>query len=122
MIRRSTKSISFLMEFIIVVFFFALSSAICVSVYAKAESMNTRANDKKTAIMIAQNYIESYDKQSFTSLTYDKDGNETEQAYFTLQIQEGPTSEINEVIVSCENEVLITLQFPNFKGGDVYEK
>lgn len=122
MIRRSTKSISFLMEFIIVVFFFALSSAICVSVYAKAESMNTKANDRKTAIIIAQNFIESYDAQSETYLTYDKDGNETNKAYFTLQIQEGPTSEINEVVVSCDHEVLISLQLPNFKGGDVYEK
>lgn len=122
MIRRSTKSISFLMEFIIVVFFFALSSAICVSVYAKAESMNTKANDKKTAIIIAQNYIESYDEQSETYLTYDKHGNKTKQAYFTLQIQEGPTSEINEVVVSCDDEVLISLQFSNFKGGDIYEK
>lgn len=122
MIRRSTKSISFLMEFIIVVFFFALSSAICVSVYAKAENMNTQANDKKTAIIIAQNYIESYDQQSETYLTYDKNGNQTEQAYFILQIQEGPTSEINEVVVSCDNEILISLQIPSFKGGNVYEK
>lgn len=122
MIRRSTKSISFLMEFIIVVFFFALSSAICVSVYAKAESMNTKANDTKTAIMIAQNYIESIDEQMQSYITYDKNGNETKQAYFILQMQEGPTDEINEVIVSCDNEVLISLQFPRFKGGDVNEK
>lgn len=122
MIRRSTKSISFLMEFIIVVFFFAISSSICVSVYAKAENMNTKANDKKTAILIAQNYIESYDANSKAYLTYDKNGKLTKQAYFTLRLQESNSKDINEVVITSHDEILIRLQMPNFKGGEHYEK
>lgn len=122
MIRRSTKSISFLMEFIIVVFFFAISSSICVSVYAKAANMNTKANDKKTAILLAQNYIESYDENSKAYLTYDKNGKTTKQAYFTLRLQESNSKDINEVVVTSHDEILIRLQMPNFKGGEHYEK
>lgn len=122
MIKRSTKSISFLMEFIIIVFFFAISSAICVNVYAQAESMNTEANDKKTALLLAQNYIESYDDQSKTFISYDENGNEDKQAYFTLQVQAGSTSEIKEVVITCKEKQLVSLQFPSVNGGHDYEE
>lgn len=122
MIRRSTKSISFLMEFIIVVFFFALSSAICVSVYANAERMNTQANDKKMAIMLAQNYVETIKEQSETYLQYDHDGNPTNKdAYFVLEVTSDVSRSVNEVSVSCNEEILITLQYANF-GGETYEE
>lgn len=122
MIRRSTKSISFLMEFIIVVFFFALSSAICVSVYANAERMNIQANDKKMAIMLAQNYVETIKEQSETYLQYDHDGNPTNKdAYFVLEVTSDVSRSVNEVSVSCNEEILITLQYANF-GGETYEE
>lgn len=119
MIRRNTKSLSFLMEFIMVVFFFALSSAICVSVFANAQSMNQTANDKKTAIMIAQNYIESDDKEDRV-LFFDQQGKLSDEEYFRLQVEKVEPY-INEVNIYHNSKQLISLQFSDL-AGDAYEE
>ncbi|MDD3049005.1 MAG: hypothetical protein PHQ89_03405 [Bacilli bacterium] len=116
MIRRNTKSLSFLMEFIIVLFFFSLSSAICVSVFANAQSMNETANDKKTAIMIAQNYIESNNKEA-SNLSFDQQGKISEEEYFKLQVEQVEPY-IKEVNIYHNAKQLVSLQFSDIVGDN----
>ncbi|NBK98848.1 MAG: hypothetical protein EOM50_12655 [Erysipelotrichia bacterium] len=116
--KRNTKSISFLMEFIIVVFFFALSSAICTSVYAHAEKMNTLANDKKTALIIASNYIEGIHLQTQTTLTFNQEGTVSKDSYFTLKVNVNKKEQVNEVKVYHQQECLITLPYALLGGND----
>lgn len=56
---KPLHSFSFLMEFLIILLFFALSATICVRLYSASYAMNSKANQEKLALEYAQNYIES---------------------------------------------------------------
>ncbi len=117
MIRRSTKSISFLMEFIIVILFFAISSAVCVNLYAHAQQINDEANYTKTALLLAQNYIND-DKEAAT-ITYNAYGDESKDGVLVLKHEQTPDG-LHHVNVYYKEQLLVTL--PYVKQGGSYEK
>lgn len=110
--RRNTKSFSFLLEFILVLLFFSISSAICVHIQADASQMNKKANDTKIALQIIQNYMSDKEK---TPILYDEKGNPSQDGYF--QIIEKKKDDMIEVSVVVEEEILVSL--PYYNGGDV---
>lgn len=70
---KPMHSFSFLMEFLIILLFFALSATICVRLYSASYAMNSKANQEKLALEYAQNYIES--NQAFEPKTFYVDKN-----------------------------------------------
>lgn len=109
--RRNTKSFSFLLEFILVLLFFSLSSAICVHVQAEASTMNQKANDTKIAIQLIQNYM--CDRENMP-VSYDQEGQPSREGYF--QIVEKQDKDMIEMSVVVGEEVLISL--PYYDGGN----
>lgn len=109
--RRSTKSFSFLMEFILVLLFFSISSAVCVSIQSKASQMNHQANDMKIAIQLIQNYMSD---REHSPVSFDEHGQVSDEAYF--QIVEEIKEDYIEVSVMVNEEKLIIL--PDYEGED----
>ncbi len=61
MIRNNySKSQIFLLEFIIVVLFFAICSTICISVFMKADTISKESSRDINAMVIAQNAAECF--------------------------------------------------------------
>lgn len=61
MIRNNySKSQIFLLEFIIVVLFFAICSTICISVFMKADTISKDSSRDVNALVIAQNAAECF--------------------------------------------------------------
>lgn len=108
--RRNTKSFSFLLEFILVLLFFSISSAVCVQMQANASQMNKKANDTKIALQIIQNYMSDQEK---TPVLYDEKGNPSQDGYF--QIVQKQKGDMVEVSVIVKDEILISL--PYYNGG-----
>lgn len=57
---QKSKSALFLMELIIVIFFFALTSAVCLQVFVKAHSVSENTKDLNEAILWADNAAEIF--------------------------------------------------------------
>ena len=57
--RNYAKSQLFLMEFIVVVLFFALCSAICISAFVKADSISKESKARNHALILAQSAAEA---------------------------------------------------------------
>ena len=58
--QPSKKSSLFLMELIIVLFFFALCSAVCVNIFAKAKLLNEQSYELNKSIIAAQNAAQCF--------------------------------------------------------------
>ncbi len=58
--QTSKKSSLFLMELIIVLFFFALCAAVCVNMFAKANLINQQSYELNKSIIIAQNAAQCF--------------------------------------------------------------
>ncbi len=58
--QTSRKSSLFLMELIIVLFFFALCSAVCVNMFAKANIINRQSYELNKSIIAAQNAAQCF--------------------------------------------------------------
>lgn len=97
------KSEIFLMEFIIVVLFFALCSAVCISAFAKAENISRQSRDMNEALILAQSAAEAL-----------KAGEYQELENLKMQVEEEGRYSI-EVLQSLQGDMMI---------GDiaVYEK
>lgn len=80
-------SFSFLMEFVIILFFFTISAMICTQIFTRSVMRNTRANEKRAALEYATNYIESHDhiKKSYISL--DSNFEESIEPYYDVLIE-----------------------------------
>lgn len=117
----TTKSISFLMEFVIVLCFFCIASIICISIYTNSYRLNQEANHGKKALVYAQNYIEGHDGEKIEEKQYylDEKWNESksEKAYQVKIIREEDTYKI--AIFENEQE-LLSLPFTQLEG-DVHE-
>ena len=120
---KNTKSLSFLLEYLFVLFFFALSAMICIQIYAKSIVMNTSANIEKAAMDYAQEAIE---QQAFTQSAYqylDEDGQivDQDQAMFILTCQKSDTRFPHyNVNVQYDDEQILSLPFYQ-KGVVAYE-
>lgn len=58
--QPSKKSSLFLMELIIVLFFFALCTAVCVNIFAKAKLINEQSYELNKSIVASQNAAECF--------------------------------------------------------------
>ncbi|NMC57060.1 MAG: hypothetical protein GYA50_07570 [Eubacteriaceae bacterium] len=58
--QQSKKSSLFLMELIIVLFFFALCSAVCVNIFAKAKLINEQSYELNKSVIAAQNAAQCF--------------------------------------------------------------
>lgn len=58
--RSGSKSALFLIELIIAIVFFAVSSAICMNLFVQAHLTSGRSKDLTTAMTLAQNYAEEF--------------------------------------------------------------
>ena len=88
--RSSSKSGLFLIELIIAIVFFAVSSAICTQLFVKAHVISTRSNDLNIAAQIAQSYAENFKLSPAgqpETLFYGADGalTQQEQAVYSLR-------------------------------------
>lgn len=118
MMRRSSKSISFLMEFIIVILFFAISSSVCVSLYANAQTISERSNHTKTALLIAQNYIAA-PIDTRTEIHYDENGNIVEKGVFVLRCEDDKKqAKVKNVNVYYNDEKVVSLPYVSSGGYD----
>jgi len=84
MIRNNySKSQIFLLEFIIVVLFFAICSTICVSAFIKADRISKDSSRDVNAMVIAKNAAECFkasddaDPGEYLNITQDADGSYT---------------------------------------------
>lgn len=84
--KQHHKSSLFLMELIVGILFFALSSAICIQIFTKAKLMNDESSMKYQAARTAGNIIEIYKEQRLDDyyqrddqgyIYFDKDWNHT---------------------------------------------
>lgn len=86
---RNSQASLFLMELMISILFFSISSAVCIQLFVKAHTINQTTEDKSNATLIAQDICEYFhysngDKQEILSYYWDYE--ETEEAvllYFT---------------------------------------
>lgn len=86
---RNSRASLFLMELMISILFFSLSSAVCIQLFVKAHTINGTTEDKSNATLIAQDISEYFhhangDKEK--TLSYFTEYEETEEGvllYFT---------------------------------------
>ncbi|MFV0517880.1 MAG: hypothetical protein ACK5MV_10845 [Aminipila sp.] len=89
---NSSKSQLFLMEFICVVMFFALSAALCVSAFVKADTVSKNGRNLNEALFLAQTVAE-------TIKAMDNPNEETiGQAVKTIQKEKD-----NDLVLKVEN-------------------
>lgn len=77
---KNTKSLSFLLEYLFVLFFFAISAMICIQLYTKSITINTNANIEKMALEYAQEAIENQVFQNSAYQYLNHDGQVVHQA------------------------------------------
>ena len=64
------KSLSFLMELLIVIFFFTIASGICVLVMSNAKDKQLYAKNVKTSLIYGQNLIDEENDYLYKSKFY----------------------------------------------------
>lgn len=86
---RNSRASLFLMELMISILFFSLSSAVCIQLFVKAHTINTDTENKSNATLIAQDISELFhhvngDREQLLSYynKYEAKGNEV-FLYFT---------------------------------------
>lgn len=72
---RNSRASLFLMELMISILFFSLSSAVCIQLFAKAHTINKTTENKSNATLIAQDISEYFH--------YSKGNQEQILSYFT---------------------------------------
>lgn len=84
---EASKPFAFFLELLLAIFFFAISSMIILQVYASAIQKNQLDDDKRKAMLFAQNVIEGEKDLQMIKTSYDKDFKE-EGDYFQVEIEE----------------------------------
>lgn len=111
--KRYNKASLFLMEMIIAIMFFALSSAICIQVFVKAKTINEESLQKSHAAMIASNIVETYKSDKLKSY-YSPDSNG--YIYFDDQMNVVSSSGTYKALLNQSKDILsITIYCENQK-------
>lgn len=123
------KSISFLMEVIIVIFFFTIASSISILVFSNAKEKNDRAENMRQAVLYGESLIAQKDDKTVQeklqtgSLYLDENGQivSSEDAYFQVDIiQNKEVNQAGNALCTMQiyhnEELLSELLFP-LKGG-----
>ena len=80
---RNSRSSLFLMELVIVILFFSLSSAVCVKLFVKAHQMDQNTVNMNHAMIWIQNYAEQFRSNPANineTIYLDKDWNTCEKS------------------------------------------
>lgn len=110
----TSKPFSFFLEFLLVLFFFALSSMIVLRVYTQARTVQLEDHERLQALAYAQNQIE--DPGLLQEGTYQLDKNlEQQGTYYTVVVQEDDQG-IGTFSVRKGDTVLVSLSY--YVGGD----
>ena len=121
--KTKVQSFSFLMELIIVIFFFALASTVCVSFIAKAHEKQDLGENIELHLLQAETIIETL--QAHPQRTPDQ--------LFVMTKQDSQTYIQDEIVVRYRDEKLthgvveiyngekLIESFPFVLGGDVHE-
>ena len=86
---RNSRASLFLMELMISILFFSLSSAVCIQLFVKAHTINESTEQKSSATLIAQDISEYFhhtggEKESFLSYFAGHENNNSQTfLYFT---------------------------------------
>ncbi|MEG1152212.1 MAG: hypothetical protein RSD67_05010 [Oscillospiraceae bacterium] len=126
MTRQSSKSTLFLMELVLAIMFFAISSAFCVQIFVKAHLLTTQSRDMNMAINLVQNisaclkndngstqYLESYlgteiNQDTTIYLNENLDMSNKENHKYILEITQPDDFIISVKISDCNNKNILT--------------
>lgn len=114
--QHSGKSLSFLMELLLVIFFFMIAASICVLVMSNTKAKNQFAKDVRETLFYGQDLIAT----ESTFLTKDhfyvnEDGiaQDTQAKYevFIQVIEQGSVGEHCQMLIQTNGRQLVTLDF-----------
>lgn len=110
------KSLSFLMELLIVIFFFTIASGICVLVMSNAKDKQLYAKNVKTSLIYGQNLIDEENDYLYKSKFYlNEEGvPQQEEAMYQVTItikQEGSHGDLCEMHITKQNKETAVLSF-----------
>lgn len=122
--KSKVHSFSYLMELIIVIFFFVISATVCVSLVVKAKEKQQAANDLGNTMLEAQSMIETM--QAFPTVS-------PEQLFDVVKIDDHTYRKENLVIEWNQEEIIhgtvniyhqeeLVSQFPFVLGGKAHEE
>lgn len=113
--KHSSKSVSFLMELLIVIFFFTIAASICVLVMTNAKDKSSYADHIKKALLYGQNLIETKDPILHQdAFQMDEQGDLVQQGIYQGDIklkQKGTHGSIYTMTIKNQNQVLTVLDF-----------
>lgn len=121
--NQTSPSISYLVEIIIVILFFAISSAICVSVFTSAHNLSVNAVQRNEAIMKAQEVIETLKGKGTlesNKMYFDKDWKLVEhEDNYKMIINQEENNFVLSVYQKKEKITQVTFSFKE-KVGDIH--
>lgn len=121
--KRHSKASLFLLELIIAILFFAMASALCIQIFAKAKQINDDGLKQSHASIIASSIVETYRSNQLEEFyTIDQEGN----IYFdehwypiatTSSYKANITKETNSITVTVyqNNTILFSLQSKHYQ-------
>lgn len=110
------KSLSFLMELLIVIFFFTIASGICVLVMSNAKEKQLYAKNVKTSLIYGQNLIDEENDYLYTSKFYLKEDGTPQQDETMYQVlirvkQKGKHGDLCEMHILTQGKETAMLSF-----------
>ncbi|MFR7591717.1 MAG: hypothetical protein ACLUVC_09755 [Longibaculum sp.] len=120
--KNKRHSFSFLMELIIVIFFFALSSTVCVTFIVKAHEKQVAAQKLEENLLLAQTVIETmqaYPQKSLTQLFDVKEIDNQTYDFKDLKIHFQDTKQKQGYVDICyQSKKVKTFPFVRGSGQD----
>ncbi|MEF9920277.1 MAG: hypothetical protein RR945_07545 [Erysipelotrichaceae bacterium] len=122
--ERSSPSIAYLVEIIIVILFFAISSAICVQVFVASHKLSEDAQIRNQTLMKAQTVIEevrSEQKIEISSYHYNRDWKKIkDKGTYILSIEK--KDDHYQLIAMNQGKMITTIDFSlPYKVGESNE-
>lgn len=124
MIKKTNKSSLFLMELIIAILFFSLSSAVCIQVFMKARDMNTESLKHANAAILAANIAEVYKSDQLDQyyhvddhgfIYFDEDLNLCSASSYTYKAVLKDNNNTLSISILYENKELYSLKSMHYK-------
>lgn len=121
---RTSPSMSYLIEIIIVLLFFSLSSAICVQIFVYARNTSDLAGDKQGSIPIMQNIVEDMklNQQASETVTYYDEEWQPQDKKSDYRIQVKQQNDHYRISSYHRDEEIMHFDFSVYeKGESIYE-
>lgn len=120
---KHSQSGLFLLELIIAILFFSLSSAICIQIFVKAHLLNEQSIQKSQANQIASNIIEIYKNDQLETtykvdshyIYFNEDGKNVnkDKAYYIADIDLQKTQ--IAIQISCQNKKIYSIKYKHHR-------